>query len=70
VFWVDVGSASNARTGFIDIAKMLGVFAETVEEACRLLANTKEPWLLILDNADDPKVDYTLYFPSGTHGPS
>jgi hypothetical protein len=34
----------------------------------QVLANTKQTWLLILDNADDPNFDYQVYFPSGTHG--
>lgn len=32
------------------------------------LANIEDPWLLILDNCDDPKMDYAIYFPSGERG--
>ena len=32
------------------------------------LANLKHPWLLVLDNADDPDVDYQQYFPDGPLG--
>jgi tetratricopeptide (TPR) repeat protein len=68
VFWVDVGSESNAKNDFLAVAKTLGSSAESVEESLRVLANTKEHWLLILDNADDPRYDYARYLPSGTHG--
>ena len=37
-------------------------------EALQILANTKQSWLLILDNADDPNFDYQNYLPSGTEG--
>jgi tetratricopeptide (TPR) repeat protein len=68
VFWVDVGSESNAKNDFLAVAKTLGSSAESVEESLRVLANTKERWLLILDNADDPRCDYARYLPSGTQG--
>ncbi len=32
------------------------------------LANTRHSWLLIIDNADDPKIDYATFFPSGNNG--
>jgi hypothetical protein len=33
-----------------------------------VLANTSQSWLLIFDNADDPKLSLTLYFPAGDRG--
>lgn len=30
------------------------------------LANSEHPWLLIIDNADDPDVDYSCYLPTGS----
>ena len=32
------------------------------------LANSRHPWLLIIDNADNPQVDYAAFFPSGNEG--
>ncbi len=32
------------------------------------LANTRRSWLLIIDNADNPKIDYAAFFPSGNNG--
>ena len=68
IFWVDVSTATLAETGFLNIAKRLGVSAETLEEARQILANVEQPWLLILDNADDHLFDYQSYFPTGYFG--
>jgi tetratricopeptide (TPR) repeat protein len=68
VFWVDVGSESTAKTGFLAVAKALGSAAESVDEARQALAGTKKRWLLILDNADNVDFDYAHYIPSGVQG--
>ncbi|CAN9251458.1 unnamed protein product [Alternaria alternata] len=68
VFWVDVGSPSTAKNGFLAIAKALGSSVESVEESLQALTNTPERWLLVLDNADDPTFDYAAYIPSGKQG--
>ena len=68
MFWVDVDKPSTAEKNFIAIAKLLGHSVESVPEALRILTNTHQSWLLILDNADDPEFDYQTYLPSGTHG--
>ena len=67
MFWVDVDKKSTAESDFIAIAKRIGHSVESLHDALQVLANTKQTWLLILDNADDPNVDYQVYFPSGTH---
>ncbi|CZR50232.1 related to calcium-independent phospholipase A2 [Phialocephala subalpina] len=68
VFWVDVDMPSTAKKDFVAVAKLLGHSVESVPEALQVLATTRQSWLLILDNADDPEFDYQTYFPSGTHG--
>jgi len=68
VFWIDVSTAHLAETGFLDIASRLHIPAQTLEEARQGLANINKSWLLVLDNADDPHVDYQYYFPSGPSG--
>lgn len=70
VFWVDVSSESTAKSGLSNIAKLLGS-TETGNDWVRLLLsniNPNHPWLLVLDDADDPQVDYQQYCPSGTRG--
>lgn len=68
VFWVDVSSPDIAKSEFIITAEMLGQKVDSVEGACRLLANTRKRCLLILDNADDPRSDYSAYLPSSMQG--
>ncbi|RDW83502.1 putative kinesin light chain 1 protein [Coleophoma crateriformis] len=68
VFWVNLDSPSTAENDFIAIANDLGHPVEHLAEALKVLANIRRSWLLILDNADDPKVDYQCYFPSGNNG--
>ncbi|KAF1919273.1 hypothetical protein BDU57DRAFT_491459 [Ampelomyces quisqualis] len=68
VFWVDVSNESTAHNGFMAIAKALRSPEKTIEELLLVLASTTKPWLLILDNADDPTLDYTAYFPRGKRG--
>jgi len=41
---------------------------QSLDGAKRWLANTRHPWLLILDNGDRPELDYSKYFPSGNRG--
>lgn len=68
VFWVDVSATSSAKNDFLNIAKKLGIHAESMEEARQGLANINKSWLLVLDNADDPDVGYQCYFPAGLLG--
>lgn len=68
MFWVDVSSPDIAKSEFIITAEMLGRTVDSVEGACRLLANTRKRCLLILDNADDPHFDYNVYLPSSMQG--
>jgi hypothetical protein len=68
VFWVNVDTPSTAKNDFIAIAKDLGSSAEGAKEALQVLARTKENWLLILDNADDPETNYQDYITPGTYG--
>ena len=39
-----------------------------MEDFKRYLTNSPNPWLLILDNADDPLLDISLFFPVGNRG--
>jgi tetratricopeptide (TPR) repeat protein len=68
VFWVDVSNPSIAHDGFVSIAKLLRLRAETVKDTLQALSSMSRRWLLVLDNADDPKVDYAAYLPSGNRG--
>ncbi|KAJ4857261.1 tetratricopeptide repeat domain-containing protein [Trichoderma breve] len=70
VFWVDVATAATAARGFAMIAHALRTESTDVDDVRYLLANwpADEPWLLILDNADDSSINYADYIPSGERG--
>jgi hypothetical protein len=68
VFWVDVSTTGTAERSFLDIAQKLSIPAQTWDDARLGIANLKHPWLVVLDNADDPTVDYQDYFPDGLLG--
>ena len=57
-----------AENAFLDIGKRLTGSAATWQDGCPALANSQKPWILVLDNADDPNVDYQDYFPSSMRG--
>lgn len=67
VFWVDASSCQNAKHSFAKIAKIGGV--EPNENAAKhWLSSLQQSWLLLIDNADDDKIDVTRYFPGGEGG--
>ena len=56
-----------AEQGFSKMARTCKV-GESMEDFKRCLANSPEPWLLILDNADDPSLNVSKFFPVGIRG--
>jgi hypothetical protein len=56
--------SDGIRRGLLRIAPLLQV-NQDVDSVKRALANTSQPWLLIFDNADDPHLSLTSFFPSG-----
>ena len=68
IFWVDVSDYSRAEAGFLSIAGQLQIPLQKWEDVLQELVNLKKSWLLVLDNADDPNVDYQRYFPTGSSG--
>ena len=67
VFWVDASSVETAESALSAIGK-LGGLGESHQAGVYWLAQLKLPWLLVIDNADDPKVDYSRFFPGGDWG--
>ena len=51
----------------MDVARQCGL-DESTNSAVSWLQDTSHSWLLILDNADDPKLDLSPYLPAGTKG--
>ena len=57
----------NIERGFANIASVCGL-AGDVNVVKRWLSNIPETWLVIFDNADDPDLDISAYFPVGNRG--
>ena len=67
VFSINASSHETAKEGFAAISKIGGV--EPNERAAKSwLSSLEVPWLLIIDNADDPSVDIEAFFPEGERG--
>ncbi|KAH0278235.1 Lipoxygenase, partial [Aureobasidium melanogenum] len=66
IFWIDADNEQSVEQGFAEIAKMQTppLTDITSNGVLRWLANTKESWLLILDNCDDSMMDFAAYMPS------
>jgi tetratricopeptide (TPR) repeat protein len=67
VFWIDASKDENVDSGYAAIGTQAGVGA-TKTSAIHWLSKRKLPWLLVLDNADDPDIDISSYFPSEGNG--
>ncbi|KAL2044651.1 hypothetical protein N7G274_002425 [Stereocaulon virgatum] len=68
VFWLNAGSIATAEQGYMDLGRRCGVAEPSLENVKSWLACTSQRWLLIIDNADDPEIDYSEYIPSGKRG--
>ena len=67
VFSINATSHESAKEGFALIAEIGGV--DPNERAAKAwLASLEGPWLLIIDNADDPYLDIAELFPAGERG--
>lgn len=67
IFFIDASSANAVKQGLLAISKRCKV-EQSVEGIKRWFSNKNRPWLLIFDNADDPKLDIARFFPSGDRG--
>ena len=56
-----------AEQAFSTMARLCKV-GDSMDDFKRYLTNSLEPWLLILDNADDPSLDISQFFPVGNRG--
>ncbi|KAA6413838.1 MAG: hypothetical protein FRX48_02200 [Lasallia pustulata] len=67
IFWIDGSSEVQATQTFSKIAKIGGVEPNKAA-AKNWLSNLEHSWLLIIDNADDPRTPIEEYFPEGERG--
>ncbi|KAJ7633632.1 hypothetical protein DFH06DRAFT_1101081 [Mycena polygramma] len=62
IFLVDASTVATIETGLQSIA------GGTIQNALNWLTAKQEQWLLLFDNADDPKINLNSYFPRCNHG--
>ncbi|KAF2787875.1 hypothetical protein K505DRAFT_353565 [Melanomma pulvis-pyrius CBS 109.77] len=67
VFWIDASNEKNIETGYAAIGAQ-AKRGSTMAAGIYWLSRCTKPWLLILDNADDPDMDISKYFPAGGNG--
>jgi len=67
VFWIDSSTRENAEAGFAALGQQAGKGA-TFPAGKYWLSQCSKPWLLIIDNADDPEIDVSEFFPLGGMG--
>ncbi|KAF8860797.1 hypothetical protein BDZ45DRAFT_740937 [Acephala macrosclerotiorum] len=69
IFTIMAKSRESASDSFASIGRIAGLStAATEEQGKEWLATQTRPWLLIIDNADDPSMDLDQLFPSGNNG--
>ena len=67
IFWVDASSSETAESTMAQIGR-LGGLGESYDAGMHWLTGLENPWLLVIDNADDPLIDYSKFFPAGERG--
>jgi len=67
VFWIDASSEENAENSYSSLGQQMGKGA-TFSGGMHWLSQCTKPWLLVIDNADDPDMDVSKYFPVGGSG--
>ncbi|CCO35944.1 Calcium-independent phospholipase A2-gamma [Rhizoctonia solani AG-1 IB] len=67
VIYIDASNQDSIEAGLqgVSVARKTG---DTFEHALRWLESHPGPWLLVMDNADDPSLPLRGYLPSGGHG--
>jgi GTPase SAR1 family protein len=67
IFWIDASSEEKAESDFAYLGQQAGKGA-TFAAGIHWLSTCSKPWLLVIDNADDPEMDISKYFPAGGKG--
>lgn len=67
IFYIDATTRETISTSLVTLAKAANT-GSTPEEALAWLVSQEERWLLVFNNADDPKLNLQEFFPACTHG--
>ncbi|KAJ4469884.1 P-loop containing nucleoside triphosphate hydrolase protein [Lentinula aciculospora] len=68
IFFITTESENSIQVSYFDIALSNGIAAQNWEAGLDWLHIHEENWLIIIDNADDPKIPFSEYIPSCDHG--
>ncbi|ORY01656.1 tetratricopeptide repeat domain-containing protein [Clohesyomyces aquaticus] len=68
VFWIDASTTERIKHTYARICRFPNIEPNTEEAAMHWLSHLDERWLLIIDNADDPKITLERHFPKGNRG--
>lgn len=67
VFWIDCSSEANAEASYAILAERAGKGQE-LGAGQEWLSQRTDPWLLVLDNANDPEMDLSKSIPASGNG--
>ncbi|KAJ6476787.1 hypothetical protein DFH09DRAFT_1108736 [Mycena vulgaris] len=67
LFMIDASTTETIDEGLKDIATITKT-GPTSQDALQWLTDKDEKWLILFDNADDPKINLQTYFPKCNHG--
>ncbi|KAJ3711463.1 P-loop containing nucleoside triphosphate hydrolase protein, partial [Lentinula guzmanii] len=69
IFFITADQEYSIQGSYFDIAKTSGVQdAQSWQAGLHWLHSHEEDWLIVIDNADDPKITLSRYLPSCDHG--
>ncbi|KAJ7654226.1 hypothetical protein B0H17DRAFT_1021879 [Mycena rosella] len=67
VFFIDASTPETIAIGLMNIAVSKDS-GSNAQDALRWISRAAEEWLIVFDNADDPKINLHNYFPRCKHG--
>ncbi|KAJ7139189.1 P-loop containing nucleoside triphosphate hydrolase protein [Mycena epipterygia] len=67
IFFIDSSSTTTIETGLKNITETKNI-GDSPESALKWLRGKQDNWLLLFDNADNPKINLNNYFPNCNHG--
>jgi hypothetical protein len=66
-FFLDASTMNTIDTGLKNIATVKNA-GNSSKQALQWLASAQEEWLVVFDNADDPKLNMNSFLPRCSHG--